>query len=448
MKINYRKWRWTIPALAALTWYSPAAFAQQPLSSVELAQPIAAEPAAGQPAGEEESEEPAGKESPGAVPAPPTAAEESAAPSAQESADTGDEADPTPPSDAAEPAPLPTSDVIELIKERYAGGAVKIEREMVQDLDGNYMLHGAWRHFDEQGRLMIDGRNDHGQKVGLWRKFYRGTDAQLLGTSPYKDFTAPFISQANFHSGTMHGKWTITDSKQRKVHEIEFCDGQRHGKATWYYPNGAIMLQAQYERGRVNGDVTKFAPDTSVLAQETYLSGRKLAPKTEYYDAEKKIKKQETTYLHALLVVKTTDNWDTCTLATFENRGADERHGPFTAWHRNGQPARQGEYRYNLPVGKISYWFDNGQKQIDGMYVDGRQEGVWTWWHANGQKAITGEYHDANPVGQWAWWQANGKVAQRSDLSSGGRAPLQTPEARSESREAKLQNFELGLPLR
>lgn len=433
MKVSMRSWRWTLPALAALAWCAPSAIAQQPLSTVELAQPIAAEPAASQAKTEGEAKE--------AAPAASSDVE----------GETPAAKVPAPPADAEEPGPLPDSDaVVELIKERYTGGAVKVEREMTQDTDGSYVLHGAWRHFDEQGRLIIDGRHDHNQKVGVWRKFYRGSEAPLLTTVPYKDFTAPFISQANFHAGQIHGKWTITDSKQRKVHDVEFCDGQRHGKATWYYPNGAIMLQAQYEHGRVNGDVMKFAPDSSVIAQENYQAGRKLAPKVEFFDAERTIKKQETTYLHGLLVVKTPDSWETCTLATFENRGTDERHGPFTAWHRNGQPAKQGEYRFNLPVGKISYWYDNGQKQMEGMYVDGRQEGVWTWWHSNGQKSIAGEYHDASPVGKWSWWKESGKVAQKADLNDKplSTAPVVTPEADSEPREAKLQLFEPGLPLR
>ena len=185
-----------------------------------------------------------------------------------------------------------------LIKERYPGGAVKVEREMTQDADGNYVLHGAWRQFDEQGRLIMDGRHEHNQKVGLWRKFYRGNEAPLLATSPYKDFTAPFISQANFHNGQLHGKWMISDSKQRKVHEIEFCDGQRNGKATWYYPNGAIMLQAQYEHGRVNGDVMKFAPD-SIADRSGELSGRPQAGsrRSNSTTPSENIKKLETTFL-------------------------------------------------------------------------------------------------------------------------------------------------------
>ena len=177
------------------------------------------------------------------------------------------------------------------------------------------------------------------------------------------------------------------------------------------------MLQTQYEHGRVNGDVMKFAADTTLVAQENYQAGRKLAPKVEFHDTGRTIKKLETTFLHGPLVVKTPDSFDACTLAAFETRGIDERHGPFTAWHKNGQLSKQGEFRYNLPVGKIDSWFENGQRQMEGLYVDGRQEGVWTWWHGNGQKAIAGEYHDGNAVGKWTWWQPTGKVAQRADMS-------------------------------
>jgi uncharacterized protein len=446
MKISMRSWRWTLAALAALAWTTNGALAQQPLSAVELAQPIAAEPVA-----------PIDDEAGTDASAPTEAEPEAEAAKPEESASDAPEAKaPTPVTEAEteEPGTLPMNDVVvELIKERFPGGAVKVEREMTQEADGSYVLHGAWRQFDEQGRLIVDGRHERNQKVGLWRKFYRGNEAPLLATLPYKDFTAPFISQANFHNGQVHGKWMVSDSKQRKVHEIEFCDGQRNGKATWYYPNGAIMLQAQYEHGRVNGDVMKFGTDTSLIAQENYQAGRKLAPKVEFFDAERTIKKLETTFLHGPLAVKTPDSWENCTLATFETRGTDERHGPFTAWHKNGLPAKQGEFRYNLPVGKITHWYDNGQKQMEGLYVDGRQEGVWTWWHANGQKSITGEYHDATPIGKWSWWQANGKVAQRADLSDRPlAAPSPTPEPETEIREAKLKQLQLiepaGLPRR
>ncbi|MDX1946078.1 MAG: hypothetical protein SFU86_11830 [Pirellulaceae bacterium] len=438
MKISFRAWSRPLALVAAIA-YGNLALAQQPLTVVELAQPIVPAPTAEA----EPSEDAPAPAAPAPIPAPGPGATPvaEAAPAQQQPAEAPAPLAPT----EVEPA---DNAVVEIIRERYPSGSIRIEREMTQDAEGNYVPHGAWRHFDEKGRLIMEGRFASNQKEGTWRRLYRGDDAPLLATMPYKDFTAPFISTGNFYNGQLHGKWTITDSRQRKVHEIEFIDGQRHGKSTWYYPNGSLMLQAHYEHGRVSGDVIKFAADSSVIAKENYQNGRKLAPKVEFHDAAQSAKKSETTYLHATLVVKTPDSWETAQLATFETRGQDEKHGPYTAFHRNGQPAKQGEYRYNLPVGKIVYWYANGQKQMEGMYVDGKQQGVWSWWHENGLKSIAGEYHDGSPVGKWSWWKETGKLAQKADLSAEKPLTAATPQAPDSPREAKLQLPEPTLELR
>jgi len=472
-------WRWSLAVLAVVAC-SPFAQAQQKPSAVKVAEPVAApqdakKPAAVAPAKSAPAPTPAGEpkapppvvavEPEPAPPPPPQAAGAQPTPAQPGPAQPGS-AQPGPAQPAPlqhAPAPLPPAEssalvesdapqesdaVIEVIKERYPNGAIKIEREVTQDGEGNYLLHGAWRHFDDKGHLIIDGRLLRNRKEGVWRRFYRGDEVPLLASAPYKDFTAPFVSAATFHADRLHGRWTISDGRQRKVHEIEFTDGERHGKAIWYYPSGTVMLEAIYEHGSVNGDVLKFAPDSSLLGRENFQTGRKLAPKVEFYDAAQQVKKLEAVYLHALLVIKTPDSWERGALAVFENRGHDERHGAFALWHPNGQLARQGEFRYDHPVGPVNYWFANGQKQLEGQYVDGKQQGVWTWWHENGQKAITGEYHDGAAVGQWSWWNAAGKVAQKTDLTGERAAVPQTPEAETELREAKLQLVEPGLPKR
>jgi uncharacterized protein len=331
--------------------------------------------------------------------------------------------------DDSTPAPKGSDIVTELVKERYPNGSVKIEREVAQDRDGNFVLHGAYRQYDERGQLICEGTHAQGKAAGAWKRYYAANQAPLFATSPYKEFQAPFISQASFADGQMQGKWTITDLKQRKISEIEFSDGERHGKAVWYYPNGTLLSQATYDRGRVHGDVFKWGPDASLVGKENYTQGRKLAPKVEYFDAEHK--RSEILYLHAPLAVKTLDNFHTATLAVFEQRGQDEKFGPFRVWHQNGQLARQGEFRYNLPVGKAIWYFPNGQKQMEGTYVDGKQEGIWTWWHQNGLKQIAGEYQQGVAVGQWSWWKEDGKLAQRTDLTSARTAniPAPTPDA-------------------
>jgi uncharacterized protein len=323
------------------------------------------------------------------------------------------------------PAEKPAEIVTELVKERFPNGAVKVEREVAQDREGNFLAHGVFRQFDERGALICEGKNEQGQAVGVWTRYYSATSAPLFGTTPYKEFNGPYISKVNFAEGQMEGKWTITDAKQRKISEIEFSAGQRHGKAAWYYPNGTLLSQATYDRGRVHGDVMKWGPDASLLGKETYTHGRKLAPKVEYYDAEHK--RSEILYLHAPMVVKTPDNFNTATLATFEQRGQDEKFGPFRIWHNNGQLARQGEFRYNLPVGKATWYYANGQKQMEGTYVDGKQEGTWTWWHQNGIKQIDGEYREGVAIGKWQWWKEDGKLAQKSNFSGARVANIPAP---------------------
>lgn len=323
------------------------------------------------------------------------------------------------------------SDVVtELVKERYPNGAIKIEREVAQDREGNFVLHGVFRQFDERGALLCEGAHEQGQPVGVWKRYYAANHAPLFATSPYKDFAGPFTSQANFSEGQIDGKWTICDAKQRKISEIDFVGGQRHGKAAWFYPNGTLLSQATYDRGRVHGDVMKWGPDASLLGKEAYTHGRKLAPKVEYYDAEHK--RSEIFFLHAPMVVKTPDNFHAATLATFEQRGQDEKFGSFRVWHANGQLARQGEFRYNLPVGKATWYYANGQKQMEGTYVDGKQEGSWIWWHQNGIKQIAGDYRDGVATGKWQWWKEDGKLAQKSNMTSAKVANIPSPLPDSE----------------
>lgn len=328
----------------------------------------------------------------------------------------------TPADTTAPPQPEATAEakasavVTELVKEYYPSGAIKIEREGARDRDGTFVLHGVFRQFDERGALLFEGTHEQGQAVGIWRRYYAANQAPLLATSPYHEFAEPFVSEASFRAGQLDGKWTITDAQQRKVSEINFVDGQRHGTAAWFYPNGTLHLQATFDHGRVDGDVQKWDRNASLLGKESYSHGGKLAVKKEYDDGGQK--RAEIMYLQAPLVVKTPDNFHAATLATFEQRGQDEKFGAFRMWHANGQLAREGEYRFNLPVGKATWFYSNGQKRMEGTYVDGKQEGNWTWWHLNGMKQIAGDYRAGVASGTWHWWNDDGKLARKSKLNA------------------------------
>jgi antitoxin component YwqK of YwqJK toxin-antitoxin module len=60
------------------------------------------------------------------------------------------------------------------------------------------------------------------------------------------------------------------------------------------------------------------------------------------------------------------------------------RHGRFTAYHRNGQLASEGNY------------------------VDGLEDGGWRDFHENGRIAAEGRYDQGQETADWQYWDANG----------------------------------------
>ncbi len=345
---------------------------------------------------------------------------------------------------AAEAAPItpitPDESLAETIRERYPNGSVRIERGVTQDDQSNYVNHGPWKMWDDRGTLIAEGHYRHGQRHGTWNRWYRTGEAALLNEAPYNQFQGPFISQAIFNNGRLHGNWTIFDSKQQKISEVEYADGLRHGIATWWYANGRKMQEFVYREGAIDGELLQWDATAKLIAKDTYQMGRKLASKVTFYDAGQK--KTEGLYLHAQLSVASADDWWNAKPAVYTQQGKDERHGPWTAWHPNTQIQLEGKFHHDNEVGRFTWWYANGQKALEGEYVSGKQTGQWTWWHENGLKKIEGGFQDGHPIGAWMWWQDDGKVAQKADFSNAPEKTVTGDKPATNPREAMLQEPE------
>jgi antitoxin component YwqK of YwqJK toxin-antitoxin module len=314
----------------------------------------------------------------------------------------------------------------EVIKERFPDGSVKIEREVTQDSQGNYLNHGSWKMWDARGNLIAQGQYQLGNRTGTWIRWYRNTaEAELLGKAPYQQFATPFISQATFRNDLLDGDWTIYDGKKRLVSKWGFADGKREGTSTWIFANGHKMREIQYHNGDIDGRLMEWNPESKLIVNDTYQAGRKLAQKAAQHAGGSK--KSEATYLFAKEVEKSPDDWWSCKLQVTTKEGKDEKHGPWISWYTNGQRQQVGTYEHDVQVGLFTWWHTNGQKALEGRFDAGKQDGTWTWWHQNGQKAIHGEYARGNPTGRWTWWKEDGKVAQSADLSHSEGVVIETP---------------------
>ena len=307
----------------------------------------------------------------------------------------------------------------EVIRERFANGAVRIEREVIQDAEENYVNQGNWQMWDERGNRVATGQYRGGKRHGTWTSWHLKDESSLFSSAPFNAFTSPFISQAVFEDGNLHGTWMIYDAKQRKICEWPYEDGERHGKWTWWYPSGRKMQEVTYEHGDVEGEVFQWNAASRLVAKSMYEEGRRLEKKTVYHPDSQRQKKTEGMYLFAKRVPQSPDNWWNARLAPEKPVGKDEKHGFWTSWHPNGQEKMRGKYRYDVEVGKFTWWHSNGQKSVEGTFENGKRHSKWTWWHPNGQKSAQGQFSYGGQNGRWIYWNPTGKVTQRVDFSGG-----------------------------
>jgi antitoxin component YwqK of YwqJK toxin-antitoxin module len=301
---------------------------------------------------------------------------------------------------------------VEVVRERYPNGNVKIERCVTLDADKNYVNQGAWKMLSPAGELIAEGQYEMGKRIGVWTRYHGRNESPSLNEYPYNRFQAPFISQANFVDGVIDGEWLIEDAEKKKCVQISFKMGERHGPAVAWLPNGKMFRQATYDEGKPVGDVLEVNSQNGEFERTaTYVDGRKIITKTKFFKGTK-TKQSEALYLAATTVKKSPDDFWTLRFAEYTTEGKDLRHGVSKEFYSNGKPYLDGNYQNDLRVGKFTYWHENGQVAVTGEYRDDQPNGLWVWFHDNGLKSAIGKYENGVLIGEWRWWNEDGKLTK------------------------------------
>jgi len=322
---------------------------------------------------------------------------------------------------------------VEVVRERYPDGKVKIERQVTLDADGNYVNHGPWRLYSPSEVVVAEGQYDMGQRVGNWTRWLGRNDSKIFGQQPFNRFKPPYASHATFSAGVMDGDWLVVDADNNKMLQVSLSNGQRNGLMITFLTNGKTFQQASYDHGVPVGDVLEADGKTGELKRiATYIDGRRIVTKTARYDRSRNRKgedpkKSEEMYLAATTVEKTPDNFWNVALAEYESQGKDLLHGPSKMWFEDGKRQVEGFYQNDKRSGTFTYWYANGQVAATGEFVDDLPSDVWVWWHENGQKAAVGNYRDGALVGDWRWWNDDGMLAQEKTYN-GTEATASNPQ--------------------
>lgn len=331
----------------------------------------------------------------------------------------------------------------EVIVQRYADGKPQIEREVVQDADGNFVNDGFWRVLSNTGErnVIASGRYRMGVMDGVWQRQHTADSSGLFQTKPFSLFKSPFLSSATFSNGKLDGMWTLADAYERKIFEIPYRKGQRSGTATWWYPSLNKMREVTFIDGVIDGKLLEWDEQNKLTREEEFVSGQKVIRNVTFY--RPKQKESENFYLDPKLTTDGEDNWWEAKPAPLVTNGTRLQHGPAVAWYDNGLPKMKGQYVSGKRVGRFTWWHNNGNKQLEGVYEADDKVGAWTWWHENGMKSIEGNYEANVAVGVWRWWEPDGQLASEENLS---RHELPSPDSNSRSDSDNNESSTIELP--
>ncbi len=282
-----------------------------------------------------------------------------------------------PPAPAVVPAPAPGAKV-DVIRDRFPGGAVKVERHVVQVPGGDFVNHGPWTSFFPDGKKIGGGEMLMGKRHGVWSRWFAPGEA-MFGGPLYDAYQGPFTSEVAFAAGELDGPWIVFDKNKTKISEWGFKGGVQHGPWVWWYANGQIRREMIYVNGAIDGAVIEYSPEGKVISKVVYLAGRKKVEGIGYYAP--RVKRWAGWYLYGPEVAKS--RWD--------------------------------------------WWYGHAETVVTGYKSPKQKHGKWTWWHPNSQKWVEGVYFDGKRTGPWTWWAPDGKIEQAKEFPAIAPPPTAPP---------------------
>ena len=119
----------------------------------------------------------------------------------------------------------------------------------------------------------------------------------LVLHGPYKKMSdeGEVLEQGMFYKGTKHGRWTRYDRKETLLDKEKYTRGWPRESEITYYDKGErkkVQEVIPVEYGAEEGYYFYFHPGGRVAVEGEYRDGHKVGYWTEYYDYEKRAKKQ------------------------------------------------------------------------------------------------------------------------------------------------------------
>lgn len=144
----------------------------------------------------------------------------------------------------------------EVVERRAEDETLLSTAEGWRDVDGNFVYHGVYTVYWENGQKKTKLYYRNGERHGDRRSWH--ADGKLWKTGRHDN-------------GRATGTWVVWHANGTKGQEMTFINGGLNGWMTEWYPDGQIKHKVMYVNGLRQGRETRWDIDGTLLSEADYL---------------------------------------------------------------------------------------------------------------------------------------------------------------------------------
>lgn len=144
----------------------------------------------------------------------------------------------------------------EVVEQRFPDGTLGSTAEGWRDVDGNFVHHGAYTVYWENGRKKTEVFYKDGTRHGLRTSWH--ADGSIWKTGRHEN-------------GRAVGEWVEWHANGAKARDMTFVRGGLNGWMTEWYGNGQMRHKVMYIKGLRQGRESRWDSDGTLLYEADYL---------------------------------------------------------------------------------------------------------------------------------------------------------------------------------
>lgn len=200
-------------------------------------------------------------------------------------------------------------------------------------------------------------------------------------------------------NGKKQGAWKKYDNEGKLKYEGQFKDGKPYGKFVYYYPSGKVKTESVFSPDGVIARTKSFSEDsTKLMAAGKYVNEKKDSVWTYYNNAGTVIATE--VYNKGIKTGTWKSYYPSGKLLEVKTYKNDLQEGVWEQYFESGGIRSKGTYAKDKLNGIATYYQGDKLKVAEGRFVNGLRDGGWIYYTPDGKIEKTEKYSKGQLIGE------------------------------------------------